>query len=424
MIKAVQAAQISGTVYPPASKSIMQRACAAALLTPGTTIIEHPGTSADDNAALQLIYSLGASWIQAEDQVIINSTGAIQPRTSVMHCGESGLSARLFLPIAALSDAALTLDGQGSLRNRPMQEHLDVLPQLGVRFADPNPFLPVRFQGPLSPQNITVSGKNSSQFLTGLLFALAAAAQSELTITVQDLASKPYIDLTLDVLNHFGWQVAHEQYERFHIRPGRKPASGDRIIRIPTDWSSAAFWLVAGALSGPLTVTGLDMQSTQADKLIRSILEQAGAGIVFRKEAITVTQAPLQCFSVDLRDAPDLFPIVSVLAAAATGTSTLVGLSRLTHKESNRAASIRDMLSQLHIPFDTNDDSLIITGVSQFAPATINGYNDHRIVMAAAVASLRCQEPLCITDTKAVAKSYPAFWEHASSLGFVVHDIS
>jgi 3-phosphoshikimate 1-carboxyvinyltransferase len=407
---------LEGDIAVPASKSMMQRVCAAALLHKGKTIIINPGSSEDDKTALQIIQQLGAEVIQeSPERIIVQSTGTINDAKAIQ-CNESGLSARLFTPIAALSGNEVLIEGRGSLRQRPMDAFKEVLPLLNVALKDFNGFIPFSVKGPLQAKNITVDGSVSSQFLTGVLFALASNATEPLVITVKGLKSKPYIDLTLKVLEQFGKPIVNENYCRFIIDPGKFAPPDEVTIQIEADWSSAAYWLVGAAINGSVHVFYLDQQSSQADKNIIGILEQAGTATQFEGDTIHVKKSALHAFDTDLTDAPDLFPIVAILAASCTGTSRLKGLHRLKHKESDREKSIADMLTGFGVSVSIENDSLLIEGRQQLNPATINGYNDHRIVMAAAIGALLANGETSIAGKEAVGKSYPLFFQHLSLL--------
>ncbi|HRO43075.1 MAG TPA: 3-phosphoshikimate 1-carboxyvinyltransferase [Flavipsychrobacter sp.] len=402
---------LQGTIAVPPSKSIMQRACAGALLHKGKTIINNTGKSEDDKAALEIIQGLGAKIIeQSETRIIIESPGIIQEATSI-HCGESGLSARLFTPIAALSENEIRIEGKGSLLKRPMDFFNTVLPKLNVSLPHFNGHIPFTVSGKLKPRNIVIDGNISSQFLSGLLFSFCYAATAPVIITVKDLNSKPYIDLTLQTLSQFGWHVSHENYERFFIDPSNFESKTDVEITVEGDWSSASYWLVGAAINGKIICDQLSLNSLQADKKIVAILEDAGGIFTFKESEIFIEKNSLQAFQTDLTDSPDLFPIVSVLASMCKGTSSLKGLHRLKHKESDREKSIMEMLQQFGVDFKTENDSLIIEGKQKLHATTINGYNDHRIVMAAAIGALVADGETIVTDAKAVAKSYPDFFE-------------
>src|SRR5674476_736159 len=325
----------------------MQRACAAALINNGTTIIDNAGNSNDEQAAKNIVQKLGATVDTVRKEVIITSNNHIFSSTypgkhSVISVGESGLSLRMFTPLAALFKHEITFTGEGSILKRPVDFFENVFPQLGVDIQTTDGKIPLALKGPLKPKNITVDGSLSSQFLTGLLMAYAKACTVPVSIKVNNLKSKPYIDLTLQVMKLFGWDVKHRNYEEFYFDPKIpkvSPNGGDLegAFVVEGDWSGAAFLLVAGAVAGEIIVDGLNINSAQADKAILSALKMAGAKISVDDNKISVIQESLNPFHFDATDCPDLFPPLVVLADYCNGTSSIKGVSRLTHKESNRA---------------------------------------------------------------------------------------
>src|SRR5678809_1551351 len=272
----IQPSQLKGIVQAPASKSSMQRACAAALLSKGTSTIYNPGHSNDDKAALDIIQKLGAK-VEVEGSELKVESSGINPIGNEINCGESGLSIRMFTPIVALRDKEITINGSGSLETRPMDFFDDILPLLGVKIKSNDGKLPMTVQGPLVPANIEVDGSLSSQLLTGLLMAYSAAGAKDVSIKVKDLKSKPYIDLTLDVMKQFGMNVPENRnYQEFifGVQPHHSPLTTHQYT-VEGDWSGGAFLLVAGAIAGSITITGLDLSSTQADKAIMDALMSA-----------------------------------------------------------------------------------------------------------------------------------------------------
>lgn len=408
---------IQGTVRAAAGKSSMQRACAAALLRKGETRIINPGKSNDDLAAIDVIQKLGAS-IQrtAEGDLHIISNG-LSPITSEISCGESGLGIRMFTPIAAMSERALTIHGTGSLVNRPMHFFDEILPQLGVRISSNDGKVPLQLQGPLRPNNIEVDGSLSSQFLTGLIMAFAAAGADGVTITVKDLKSKPYIDLTLAVMADFGWKVTHENHEHFHFHGLVQPKTGVLEYQVEGDWSGAAFLLVAGAIAGPIRVTGLDVFSTQADKAVLQALMDTGCQISITDTHIDIAPLPLKAFHFNATDCPDLFPPLVALAACCEGTTVIEGVNRLAHKESDRGITLQEEFGKLGIEITLQDDLMIIKGGTGIKSATVHSHHDHRIAMACAVAGLLAEGVVVIQEADAINKSYPDFYEHLKQLG-------
>ncbi|MEI6946562.1 3-phosphoshikimate 1-carboxyvinyltransferase [Paraflavisolibacter sp. H34] len=411
--------QLKGSITAPASKSAMQRACAAALVRKGETVLLNPGISNDDKAALNIISQLGATYEVQDDKVIIRSQG-VQPVSNVIDCHESGLSIRMFTSVAALSSETITVKGSGSLSKRPMNFFDEVLPQLGVSCKSRGGYLPLEIKGPLQPKNITVDGSLSSQYLTGLLFAYAAADASDVSIRVTNLNSRPYVDLTLQVLKSFGLKVPQNRnYEEFYFEaaPAQAPQAGPLTYTVEGDWSNAAFLLVGGAVAGDLQLKGMDMNSVQGDKAIVEVLLKAKADLKNEGGVMTIKQSDLQGFEFDATDCPDLFPPLVALASHSAGTSRIKGVHRLTHKESNRAATLQEEFGKLKVPVSFEDDVMVVEGKKGLVATEVSSHNDHRIAMATAVAGLRADKELVITGAEAVNKSYPQFWENLKALG-------
>lgn len=398
----------------------MQRACAAALLAKGETIIHNPGHSNDDKAAMDIIQRLGAEVIAENSALRVKSSG-VNPVAGEINCGESGLSIRMFTPLVALSDKEITINGSGSLASRPMDFFDEILPALGVNIKSNDGKLPLVIQGPLQPKNIEVDGSLSSQFLTGLLMAYSASYSKDVSIKVNNLKSKPYIDLTLDVMRQFGMNVPENRnYEEFifHNDSSLLPPSGGRgAYTVEGDWSGGAFLLVAGAIAGPITVRGLDLTSSQADKAIVNAMMAANAAIAMDAKGITVHPGVMDGFYFDATDCPDLFPPLVALAAYCKGKTTIKGVSRLAHKESNRAVTLQDEFDKMGVRIDLEDDLMIIHGGGIVKGADVHSHHDHRIAMACAIAALRATEETVIEEAQAVKKSYPDFYNDLKSLG-------
>lgn len=402
---------VSGTLAIPPSKSLMQRVCAAAYLHGGRTTIFNPGVSEDDKAAIDIIRQMGAELREEADRIVVTSGHPPQAGTTI-NCGESGLSARLFTPIAALGRQPVLITGNGSLPRRPMHFFAEVLPRLGVRMPGFSGHIPFTVQGPLSPQDITVPGSLSSQFISGLLFAFAAAARQKVSLRVDKAVSTPYIDLSLQVLRQFGKPVQQEGHHLFTIDPADFTPAGELAVSVEGDWSSAAFWIAAASLSGTIRLTGLNENSLQADKAIVAVLQAAGGKLQWQEQDLQVQAAALAGFEADFTDAPDLFPVLSVLAAASTGRSVLQGVQRLAHKESDRAQSISELLSLLQVSHAIEGDRLIIEGKERFPAFAYTIPHDHRMAMAATLAALRADGPVSLSNAESVDKSYPSFWAH------------
>ncbi|WP_127133151.1 3-phosphoshikimate 1-carboxyvinyltransferase [Pseudoflavitalea rhizosphaerae] len=421
MIAIVQPSGIKGNIVAPASKSSMQRACAAALLRKGITIIHNPGHSNDDQAAIGVITALGAKLeMQADGTLRVTSNG-VQPVKDEVNCGESGLGIRMFTPIISLADRTIAINGTGSLTTRPMDFFDTVLPQLSVEIQSNKGKLPLIIKGPLKPASITVDGSLSSQFLTGLLMSYAAAGAADVALTVTDLKSKPYIDLTLKVMEDFGWKVENRNYESFYFPANAStPKNGELEYTVEGDWSGAAFLLVAGAIAGDITVKGLDVFSTQADREVLQALMSSGAKISVQTDKIEIGPAPLKAFHFNATECPDLFPPLVALAAYCDGKSVIEGAKRLTHKESNRALTLQEEFGKLGVQIDLQDDLMIIHGGKGLKGATTYSHHDHRIAMACAVAGLKASSVVTIESADAINKSYPDFYAHLQQLGATV----
>ena len=428
----VYPSKLLGEQIAPASKSSMQRACAAALLHKGKTIIHNPGHSNDDLAAMDVIQKLGAvvainkEWNNEINNATVTVTSnGVNPVGPEMNCGESGLGIRMFTPIAALSNQTISIEGKGSLVKRPMHFFDEIFPSLGVAIQSQKGFLPIEIKGPLQPANITVDGSLSSQFLTGLLMAYAATEVYDTEIKVLDLKSKPYIDLTLAVLNEFGWNVKHTNYESFKFYD-HSPLKPLIEYTVEGDWSGAAFLLVAGAIAGPIKVKGLQLDSTQADKKIISALISANASIRIEVDGIILgpnknmeneAQEKLNAFHFDATDCPDLFPPLVALACYCNGVSEIKGVNRLAHKESDRGLTLQAEFAKMGVNIILAGDVMQIHGGNEIKSAVVFSQHDHRIAMATAVAALGANGPVEITEAEAINKSYTDFFMDLQQLG-------
>lgn len=417
----VHPGSVSGTIQAPASKSSMQRACAAALLCRGTTHILNPGTSNDDLAARDVITKLGAEIINESSSELVVRSNGVNPASNEVNCGESGLGIRMFTPLAALSNRELTINGSGSLVKRPMHFFDEIFPKVGVDIRSNNGYLPLVIKGPMIPSDIEIDGSLSSQFLTGMLMAYAAVGANNVEIRVRELKSKPYIDLTLDVLKKFGVEIINNNYSSFKFN-GRGSGLVPTSYTVEGDWSGGAFLLVAGATSGRIKIRGLSIESTQADKAIIQALEDSGARIVTLGNDMEVSGGSLQPFTFDATDCPDLFPPLVALAASCSGISNIRGVSRLAHKESNRGLTLQDEFGKMGIRIELQDDVMMVHGGTGIKGARVHSRHDHRIAMACAVAALKSEADVTIEEAEAIDKSFPDFYKKLKQLGVGVEN--
>lgn len=429
MIATIRPSSISESIPAPASKSAMQRACAAALISTQRSIIHNPGHSNDDKAALRVIAALGAKIteldngsIEIDSSAIDLSSPAVGQGGLTVNCGESGLGIRMFSPIIALSRLPVTITGEGSLVSRPMDFFDEILPRLNITIKSNNGKLPITLSGPLQPRNIEIDGSLSSQFLTGLLMAYAAAKARDVTIKVNELKSRPYIDLTLAVMEAFGLKTPeNKNYKAFYFdqSPAQIP-SAEIVYTVEGDWSGAAFLLVAGAIAGKMEISGLNVDSTQADRRIMEALIEAGAIVEDTVNGISVRSGTLKAFEFDATDCPDLFPPLVALAAYCEGKTTIQGVSRLAHKESDRGRALQKEFGKMGLQIDLQDDLMFVYGGKGLTGTTVHSHHDHRIAMACAVAALKADGSTTIEDAEAINKSYPDFYDDLCKLGAVI----
>ncbi len=437
----------------PSSKSFAQRAVIAAALADGTSILEGYSPCGDTDAAIGVARSLGATVTVEGSTLTITGAGGNVADNASFFTGESGLLTRLMIPLsAALYRHPVTIEGTGTLIGRPLKGAAGILAPFGTVLKPleaqgknpdgtiPDPKVPLTVNGPLLAGKADISGKDGSQLVSGLLMALPLLDE-DTVIHVHDPRSIPYMFITMDVLRRFGIKIASEMEGdedfmetqdwslctgiTFKIKGRQKysPAS----FQIEGDWSAAANFLVAGALFGRVRLSSLDTTSLQADISIMDILMDAGASISQlnaeggeedHKGIITVQRAPLRAFESDLNNCPDLFPIVSVLAAYCHGKNRLKGFKRLEGKESNRGEAILDMLTRMGVEAWAEDDELIVVGESlecRFLSGNLlkggqyTTSHDHRMAMALSVASLATDTPVEMDDTDCLAKSFPGF---------------
>ncbi len=407
MEKIITSGSVRGSLTPPCSKSYAQRALAVSLLTEGTSELRNIEFCDDTRAAMRCIETLGARVTRkGEDRLIIE--GGLKPIDHVLHVGESGLSSRMFSPIAALHNHPIRIQGTGSLLRRPMSIMTDALQQLGVDVRDNGGLLPLDICGPLRGGEATIDGSVSSQFITGLLLA-APLAETDTTLYIQGAVSTPYLDMTIDTAERFGVEICRRGYEEFYIAGGQHytPTTFD----IEGDWSAAAMLLVMGATAGEITVQNVQMLSKQADTAICTALVRAGAAVINDANSVTVASRPLTAFEFDATECPDLFPALAVLASAAEGESVIRGTSRLAHKECDRASAIQEEFGRLGIKVDISKPDIMRIRGGAIHGGRVKSHGDHRMAMATAVAALRADGPVTIEGAESVAKSYPDFFE-------------
>ncbi|MBO5813411.1 MAG: 3-phosphoshikimate 1-carboxyvinyltransferase [Alistipes sp.] len=403
---------LKGRLTPPCSKSYAQRALAVSLLAEGESVLRNIEFCNDTLSAIRCIESLGAK-VRRIDHSTLAVLGGFSPKNDILQVGESGLSTRLFTPIASLADHPIVINGTGTLLHRPMTMMIEPLRRLGVEVRDGGGYLPIEVKGPIRGGEIEVDGSLSSQFVTGLLLALPLA-EEDTTLRVHGAVSTPYIDMTIDTAKRFGGKILHNDYSEFFIEGGQRYQATDLFIE--GDWSAAAMLLVAGAIAGEVTLDNISTLSLQADTAICSALVHAGASVINEENSITVAKRELQAFEFDATNCPDLFPALAALAAAAEGESVIIGTKRLEHKESNRAETIRNEYAKLGIEVDISTENIMKIRGGEIHSAVADGCNDHRIAMSLSVSALRSDGAVEIKGAECVEKSYPDFFKDLERL--------
>jgi len=320
----------------------------------------------------------------------------------------------MFTSVAALYNKKITITGTGSLMARPMEIVERPLNQLGAYCKTNCGFPPIKVKGPIKGGKIRIDGSISSQFLTGLLMALPLC-RDDSELIVDDLKSKPYVAMTLSLLDQFGISIHSEKdLRRFFIKGSQHFQNTTYIVE--GDWSAASFLLVAGALRGKVTVNNLKIESHQADKKILEVLKITGAGISKVNDTVSAEQNQLEAFEFDATECPDLFPPLVVLACSCIGRSRIAGVERLKHKETDRAHTLLTEFSKIGAKIRIIEDRMEIEG-TRLKGGIIDSRNDHRIAMAGAVAGLTTEKGVFIDGWECVSKSYPCFFEDLKSVG-------
>jgi 3-phosphoshikimate 1-carboxyvinyltransferase len=419
MTVTIYPSQPGGTIEAIASKTHAHRLLICAALSQGRTRINCRTTSEDIQATASCLRAMGARIIRQPYGYFVEAIRCERDALRILDCGESGSTYRFLLPaVCALGLSAVFKLG-GRLPERPMSELFDVLESHGAVISGKGSSS-VNIRGKLQPGIYEVPGNISSQYISGLLFALPLLdGCSEIVIT-NSIESRSYIEATLAAQKSFGIDMElNGNIIRVPYR-GRncETAVSCNEIDVEGDWSNAAFWLAMGAIgSKQVTVTGLDMASVQGDKAVCDILSRFGASITKQGDTVTASKGELKAIRIDAADIPDLVPAIALAAAAAEGETKIVNAGRLRFKESDRLQAVADVINSLGGKATQTADGLVIKGNGLLGGGMVDSYNDHRIAMMAAAASVICREAVTINKAEAVNKSYPAFYDDFRKLG-------
>ncbi|MBE6049672.1 MAG: 3-phosphoshikimate 1-carboxyvinyltransferase [Clostridium sp.] len=413
--------KLKGSVKIPPSKSMAHRAVICSALSDGISKISNLDFSDDIIATINAMRALGAV-ITNKDGYLevkgINSKELIKERDfeRVIDCNESGSTLRFLIPIALAFEGVTRFVGRGNLGKRPLNTYYEIFEKQGINYEYKEEILDLIISGLLKNDEFRVKGDISSQFISGLMFALPLLNGDSKIIITTELESKGYIDLTLAALRDFGIEIINNNYKEFIIRGNQKYISRD--YRVEGDYSQGAFFLSADAIGSDIEVLDLRKESLQGDKEVIDILERMGVEIGIKENSISVNKSELKSTVIDASQCPDIIPTLSVVAALSEGTTEIINAERLRIKECDRLTAVREELNKLGAKIEEKKDGLIIEGVKEFdGDVEVWSHKDHRIAMSLAVASTKCKSPIILKDFECVSKSYPNFFEDFKMLG-------
>ncbi len=413
MIVTIRKRDIYGSVEAPPSKSMTHRHLITAGLAEGGSVLERPLVCDDTAATVSGLKTLGIN-IKEEGGRWIVEGGQITVPSGVINCNQSGTTLRLLLGTCSLLDEWCEVTGAPQLLRRPNAPLLEALEQLGVQTWSEGGYPPIKIKGKMKGGVAEIRGDVSSQFISSILLTAPYAVEPVTVKVTSRLESKPYVQMTLDAMRKSGVKaISKHGGIEIKVPLGRyRP----KRTRIEGDWSSASFMLAAGALSGKVHVDNLGIESSQADKEIIQALNLMGAQVKVKGNRVTTEKSILNGIEMDLRDCPDIFPVISSLCATAQGKSTLTGLGRLKLKESDRVEAMAEGLRRMGARVQVVNDTCIIQG-GPLKGASIDPHGDHRIAMSFAVLGTVAEGETIINDPDCISKSYPGFWEDLASLG-------
>lgn len=406
----VYPSKLSGVVKAIPSKSMAHRLLICAAMSEGVTRVRCSESSQDIEATIACLKAMGSNILKIGNMYLVPKVTVHPGQSVTLDCNESGTTLRLMMCVAAGLGLCAKFQGCDRLFERPLTPLIDVLVDHGIVISRDTGNRIIQ-SGKAFGREYEITGEVSSQFISGLLLMLPLCGGGNLTVT-GDFESKPYVDLTVKALSQADVNIKGEG--RTYTVTGRYDL---RDCLVEGDWSNSAFFLTAGALGGDVKVTCLDRDSAQGDKEIVNLLRAFGSEAVVEEKSISCKGNDLKAIEIDVKNIPDLVPVLAVAAAASTGQTKITGAKRLRLKESDRLKTASDMINALGGKCEYTDDSLIIEGKGKLTGGRVNACNDHRIAMSAAIAAGICENPVVIEDAQAVNKSYPAFFDDLSMLG-------
>lgn len=419
----IKPSTLNGTIEIPPSKSYSHRAVIAAALAENgkKSRVDNLKFSVDITTTTDIMENWGAKIKRFESALeIVGNDGKVVPKDKYVQCNESGSTIRFLIPIGITNENELVFDGKGKLVDRPLDSYYKIFDKQGIFYKNENGKLPLTVNGKLKAGNYEIEGNISSQFITGLLYALPLLdGDSKLTIN-KNLESKGYIDLTLEILKLAGIEIVNNDYKNFDIKGNQIYKPFDYTVE--GDYSQVAFWIVAGIISAnrdnEVKCLHVNKNSLQGDREIIEIVTRMGANLEIFDDYVIVKPSKTKGTVIDISQCPDIAPILTVLAALSEGETRIINGERLRIKESDRITSIKTELNKLGANVAEKGDSLIIQGVQGFTGGvTVSAWNDHRIAMSLAVASSRCEKEIILEEAESVRKSYPHFWDDFVKMG-------
>ena len=419
----IKPSTLNGKIEIPPSKSYSHRAVIAAALAESEkkSTIDNLKFSVDITTTTDIMENWGAKIKRFESALeIVGNDGKVVPKDKYVQCNESGSTIRFLIPIGITNENELVFDGKGKLVDRPLDSYYKIFDKQGIFYKNENGKLPLTVNGKLKAGNYEIEGNISSQFITGLLYALPLLdGDSKLTIN-KNLESKGYIDLTLEILKLAGIEIVNNDYKNFDIKGNQIYKPFDYTVE--GDYSQVAFWIVAGIISAnrdnEVKCLHVNKNSLQGDREIIEIVTRMGANLEIFDDYVIVKPSKTKGTVIDISQCPDIAPILTVLAALSEGETRIINGERLRIKESDRITSIKTELNKLGANVAEEGDRLIIQGVQGFTGGvTVSAWNDHRIAMSLAVASSRCEKEIILEEAESVRKSYPHFWDDFVKMG-------
>ncbi|MEG0169346.1 3-phosphoshikimate 1-carboxyvinyltransferase [Anaerorhabdus sp.] len=405
----------------PPSKSMAHRAIVCASLAKGKSVITNLDYSVDIQTTLDGMKKLGAKIQQFDDYVVIEGIEDLtQIQDTTIECNESGSTLRFFIPIFSLTNKKITFTGTKRLMERPQDIYKQIFDEQGLSFSQDEE--KIEIEGSIKSKKYKLLGNVSSQFISGLLFSLPLLKTDSIIEIEPPFESRSYVDLTCQMMKNFGVDAYFLSDTTLHIPGNQSYVAKD--TKVEGDYSQLGFYAVLGALLGPLDCVGLNTRSLQGDKQIVSILKSMGTEVDVLEDGYRFHKTDLKGCTIDLNNCPDLGPILSTCASYATGVTEIMNAGRLRIKESDRIKAMEEELHKCGVDFKSTKDTITIHGPSMFeCHEQLHGHNDHRIVMALAIAATNAAQPIVIDDAQAIKKSYPGFFEDLASLGIQVEKI-